>query len=138
MLMHTYKMQSLGVPFPGNYSSEMNFFIIPYFGFVYAFLLFILDSQMYKLGDRLFCNKEYKTILLSVGVTIVCGIAFFFMYPVIHRFVMIDLLEGDPIFRSDSFVIMEDAARMKTASPASLIRICLWFSAGRQISRNPF
>ena len=74
---------------------------------------------MYKLGDRLFCNKEYKTILLSVGVTIVCGIAFFFMYPVIHRFVMIDLLEVDPIFRSDSFVIMEDAARMKTASPAS-------------------
>ena len=120
MLMHTYKMQSLGVPFPGNYSSGDEFLYYSLFWFfAYAFLLFILDSQMYKLGDRLFCNKEYKTILLSVGVTIVCGIAFFFMYPVIHRFVMIDLLEVDPIFRSDSFVIMEDAARMKTASPAS-------------------
>ena len=93
MLMHTYKMQSLGVPFPGNYSSGDEFLYYSLFWFfVYAFLLFILDSQMYKLGDRLFCNKEYKTILLSVGVTIVCGIAFFFIYPVIHRFVMIDLL----------------------------------------------
>ena len=25
MLMHTYKMQSLGVPFPGNYSSGDEF-----------------------------------------------------------------------------------------------------------------
>lgn len=120
MLMHTYKMQSLGVPFPGNYSSGDEFLYYSLFWFfAYAFLLFILDSQMYKLGDRLFCNKEYKTILLSAGVTIVCGIAFFFMYPVIHRFVMIDLLEVDQMFRSDSFVIMEDAARKKATPPAS-------------------
>lgn len=120
MLMHTYKMQSLGVPFLGNHPSGDEFLYYSLFWFfAYAFLLFILDSQMYKLGDRLFCNKEYKTILLSAGVTIVCGIAFFFMYPVIHRFVMIDLLEVDPMFRSDSFVIMEDAARKKAAPPAS-------------------
>ena len=120
MLMHTYKMQSLGVPFPGNHPSGDEFLYYSLFWFfVYAFLLFILDSQMYKLGDRLFCNKEYKTILLSAGVTIVCGIALFFMYPVIHRFVMIDLLEVDQMFRSDGFVIMEDAARKKAAPPTS-------------------
>ena len=58
MLMHTYKMQSLGVPFPRNYSSGDEFLYYSLFWFfAYAFLLFILDSQMYKLGDRLFCNK---------------------------------------------------------------------------------
>ena len=58
MLMHTYKMQSLGVPFPGNHPSGDEFLYYSLFWFfVYAFLLFILDSQMYKLGDRLFCNK---------------------------------------------------------------------------------
>ena len=113
MLMRTYKMQSLDLPFPGRhpFGDEFVYYSLFWF-FFYAFLLFVLDSQMYKLGDRLFYNKEYKTILLSAGVTIGCGIALFFMYPVIHRFVMADLLEVGEMFRSDSFVVMDKASGM--------------------------
>lgn len=114
MLMRTYKMQSLDLPFPGKhpFGDEFLYYSLLWF-FMYAFLLFLLNSQMYKLGDCLFNNKEYKTVLLAAVLTIVCGIVFLSLYPGIQHFIMTDILQMDEMFRSESFVVMEQASGMK-------------------------
>lgn len=114
MLMRTYKMQSQDLPFPHKHSFGDEFLYYSLFWFFcYAFILFVLDSQIYKLGDRLFHNKEYKTILLATGVTIVCGVVGFRFYPFIQHFVLFDLLPMDEMYGSADFLIMEKAHEMK-------------------------
>ena len=128
MLMLTYKMQSLDLPFRGRHSFGDEFLYYSLFWFfMYTFLLFMLNSQIYKLGDRLFHNKEYKTMLLAAVLTIICGVALFFLYPGVQRFIMTDLLQMDEMFRADSFTVMERAPDMavKPGSPDHRMAVTL-------------
>lgn len=128
MLMLTYKMQSLDLPFRGRHSfGDESLYYSLFWFFMYAFLLFMLNSQIYKLGDRLFHNKEYKTMLLAAVLTIVCGVALFLLYPGVQRFIMTDLLQMDEIFRADSFTVMERAPDMavKPGSPDHRMAVTL-------------
>ncbi len=131
MLMLTYKMQSLDLPFRGRHSFGDEFLYYSLFWFfMYAFLLFMLNSQIYKLGDRLFHNKEYKTMLLAAVLTIVCGVALFLLYPGVQRFIMTDLLQMDEMFRADSFTVMERAPDMAVKPGAPDHRMAVTLSRG--------
>lgn len=114
LLMRTFEMRSVDILFPGKLpgGDYYVYYSLLWF-FLFAFLLFMLNREMYKLGDRLFHNKEYKVILLATGVTTVCGIVLFLLYPIIHRAVMIDILQLDDMFQTDSFFVMDEVREAK-------------------------
>lgn len=46
-----------------------------------SFILFFVNRQGYKLGDKLFCCKKYKSVLLVLGLNILLFFVCFQLYP---------------------------------------------------------
>ncbi|MDR2918114.1 MAG: histidine kinase [Tannerella sp.] len=90
--------------FEGNYL----YFSLAWF-FLYAFILFILTFQLYKLGERLFRNKEYKTILFVIGIIIIIAFILIQFYPLIHRSIAEDILKFDMPYPPGRHIFMKQA-----------------------------
>lgn len=86
--------------------------------FVFSFLLFALNNQMYKIGDTLFKKKEYKVILFSTGITIVAALSTFQLYPVVERAFMSDIFQVD-----DTFIVNHAPISVKRRGPQPTVAI---------------
>ena len=49
--------------------------------FLFAFILFMVDVQMYKVGDKLLKLKEYKVVLFAGAVSFLVGLGLLTVYP---------------------------------------------------------
>ena len=50
-----------------------------------SFILFLFNRQGYKLGDRLFSRKKYKSVLLVLGLNVLLFFASFQLYPIFRH-----------------------------------------------------
>ncbi len=102
MLMRSYNKENELANMPNIFPipPQDNYFL--YFSliwfFSYAFLLFIVNDQLYQLGDKLFKKTEYKTILLVIAVSFVTAFVIFNLYPIINDFIMVDILDKKSAF----------------------------------------
>lgn len=53
--------------------------------FLFAFLLFIVNMQMYKLGDKIFKQREYKVAIFAGGVSVMVGLGLLAVYPIVQK-----------------------------------------------------
>lgn len=59
-----------------------SFFYFPLIWFfLFAFILFMVNVQMYKVGDQLLKLKEYKVVLFAGGVSFLVGLGLLTVYP---------------------------------------------------------
>lgn len=56
------------------------YFLLAWF-FLFAFILFIVNMQMYRIGDKLLKQKEYKVVLFAGVVTVFVGLGLLAIYP---------------------------------------------------------
>ena len=63
LLMRKYEFET-GNPSMGIQPPDRTMYYLLIWFFVFSFILFIVNSLMYKLGDKLFRRKEYKRVLL--------------------------------------------------------------------------
>lgn len=87
MLMRNYGFRfpaPKGVPVSDVVKVDEFFLYFPLIWFfLFAFLLFVTDSGLYRIGDRLFGKREYKTILFANGITLFTGTMLFVFHPLI-------------------------------------------------------
>ena len=72
LLMRSYEESSRNVPAMDFGHFFLYFSLLWYF--IFAFLLFIINIQMYSIGERIFHKKEYKSTLLAVGVSLLFAV----------------------------------------------------------------
>ena len=89
----------------------MLLFAISWF-FIYAFALFVINGQIYTLGNRLFRNSEYGAILSLLVVGMFTGWALCNLFPVARQFVLNDLL-GFDISPGDKFIFRPEHQGMR-------------------------
>lgn len=96
LLMRRYKILSEHMPRhePSPFENYQLYFSLFWF-FLLAFILFVLNKQMYKVGEKLFREKEYKVILFASGISIVSAFAIFLFHPVVHHLIMSNLFLAD-------------------------------------------
>ena len=89
----------------------MLLFAISWF-FIYAFALFVINGQIYTLGNRLFRNSEYGAILSLLVVGMFTGWALCNLFPVARQFVLNDLL-GFDISPGEKFIFRPEHQGMR-------------------------
>ncbi|RHJ90298.1 sensor histidine kinase [Parabacteroides bouchesdurhonensis] len=99
MLMRNYNDNAKAINMPDNFpmpvppqNNDFLYFSLIWF-FIYAFLLFIVNDQLYKLGDRIFRKKEYKTMLLVAVASVVTAFGVFKLYPPVNDMIMANLFD---------------------------------------------
>lgn len=75
------------------FESQLIIFSIIWF-FLFAFLLYLINNQTYKWGDRWFGKKEYKSILFSMAVSILVAFAVFMKFPSVYNLLVKDRFES--------------------------------------------
>ena len=63
LLMRKYEFET-GNPNMGIQPPDRTMYYLLIWFFVFSFILFIVNSLMYKFGDKLFRRKEYKRVLV--------------------------------------------------------------------------
>lgn len=95
LLMRTYERlirnndQTL---FVSHFEGLYFYFSLIWF-FLFAFILFIITVQIYKLGDKLFQKKEFKSTLLVIVINTFVAFALIQFYPLILHTISVDILQ---------------------------------------------
>lgn len=99
LLMRRYEILSEHMPRhePSPFENYQLYFSLFWF-FLLAFVLFVLNKQMYKVGEKLFRKKEYKVILFASGVSIVSAFAIFVFHPIVHHLIISNLFQAEGYF----------------------------------------
>ena len=89
MLMRKYEVinfhRYLPLPEPPAFLNDYLFYFPLLWFFLFAFLLFIVNIQMYKLGDKIFRQKEYKVAIFAGGVSVIVGLGLLIVYPTVQK-----------------------------------------------------
>ncbi|WP_455639872.1 sensor histidine kinase [Parabacteroides sp.] len=72
-------------PAPPEFLNDYFFYFPLLWFFLFAFFLFIINIQMYKLGDKIFRQKEYKAALFAGGISVIVGLGLLIVYPTIQN-----------------------------------------------------
>lgn len=107
--MRTYEKFINSNPAPifvPHFEGSYLYFSLAWF-FIFAFILFILTFQLYKLGERMFRKKEYKTILFVIGIIFTTAFILIQFYPLMHRVVAEDILKIDMSFPPGRHMLMK-------------------------------
>lgn len=117
LIMRTYEKyfnSSTIMPFP-SFGRDYLYFSLVWF-FIFAFILFVLTFQFYKLGDLLFKKKEYKTILFVIAIVTIVSYILMQFYPPVHQIVAEKILKFDKPFHPGR-VLMERTGQLDTRIP---------------------
>lgn len=70
ILLRDFGFLSPNIPLPHKHPSDNIFlyFSLIWF-FLFSFLLYLINSRIYKIGDKLGNKHEYKTILCAIGIS---------------------------------------------------------------------
>lgn len=60
------------------------YFLLAWF-FIFAFILFIVNMQMYRIGDKLLKLKEYKVVLFAGVISVIVGIGLLVVFPFVQN-----------------------------------------------------
>ena len=80
LLMRKYEFET-GNPSMDIQPPDRTMYYLLIWFFVFSFILFIVNSLMYKLGDKLFRRKEYKRVLLVCVTCISIAYGMFHLSP---------------------------------------------------------
>lgn len=89
-------------PAPPEFLNDYFFYFPLLWFFLFAFFLFIINIQMYKLGDKIFRQKEYKAAIFAGGVSVIVGLGLLIVYPTIQNAVFD--VAGVPVIRETVIV----------------------------------
>ncbi len=95
LIMRTYERLSKGsggAAFAPQFEGEYLYFSLAWF-FLFAFFLFILTFQLYKLGERLFKKNEYGIIFFVIGINAVIGFLLLQFYPMAQWVIFRDIFQ---------------------------------------------
>lgn len=93
LLMRKYEFET-GNPSMGIQPPDRTMYYLLIWFFVFSFILFIVNSLMYKLGDKLFRRKEYKRVLLVCVTCISIAYGMFHLSPVLYTAIFVEWLGG--------------------------------------------
>lgn len=79
--------------------------------FVFSYIVFLLYDRLYALGDRLFKHKEGKSFLLATALCLGIAFGLFQFYPVLHRAVVVDVLDLKPPMQEKSLFLYDHKER---------------------------
>ena len=89
MLMRKYDVINIqrnpALPEPPVFLNDYLFYFPLVWFFLFAFLLFIVNMQMYKLGDKIFKQREYKVAIFAGGVSVMVGLGLLAVYPIVQK-----------------------------------------------------
>lgn len=94
LLMRKYEFET-GNPSMGIQPPDRSMYYLLIWFFVFSFILFIVNSLMYKLGDKLFRKKEYKRISLVCVTCISIAYGMFRLSPILYNTIIIEWLGED-------------------------------------------
>ena len=112
LLMRKYEFET-GNPSMGIQPPDRTMYYLLIWFFVFSFILFIVNSLMYKLGDKLFRRKEYKRVLLVCVTCISIAYGMFHLSPVLYTAIFVEWLgEDGPQPATQDIMIRIDRGRM--------------------------
>lgn len=82
--------------------------------FLFAFILFMVDVQMYKVGDKLLKIKEYKVVLFAGAVSFLVGLGLLTVYPFAQKEFLVQDMEIHEF-------IIKDVPNVKVSSSDKII-----------------
>lgn len=129
-LMRTYEVFSPQMVPPKLPFEDCIFYFSFGWFFIFTFLLFITNTQLCKIGDRLFKKKEYKIILFNIGISTVIAIGVFRLYPIVFGKFINEILEVD------DFSISNIPTKESQTTLNSTIKPDFWISS--KIDFKPF
>ena len=115
LLMRKYEFET-GNPSMGIQPPDRTMYYLLIWFFVFSFILFIVNSLMYKFGDKLFRRKEYKRVL------VVCVTCISIAYGMYTAIVVEWLGEDGPQPATQDIMIRIDRGRMATQTIRSAER----------------
>ena len=122
LLMRKYEFET-GNPSMGIQPPDRTMYYLLIWFFVFSFILFIVNSLMYKLGDKLFRRKEYKRVLLVCVTCISIAYGMFHLSPVLYTAIFVEWLgEDGPQPATQDIMIRIDRGRMATQTIRSAER----------------
>lgn len=122
LLMRKYEFET-GNPSMGIQPPDRTMYYLLIWFFVFSFILFIVNSLMYKLGDKLFRRKEYKRVLLVCVTYISIAYGMFHLSPVLYTAIFVEWLgEDGPSQLPQDIMIRIDRGRMATQTIRSAER----------------
>ncbi|WP_455622838.1 hypothetical protein [Parabacteroides sp.] len=89
LLMRKYEFET-GNPGMGIQPPDRTMYYLLIWFFVFSFILFIVNSLMYKLGDKLFRRKEYKRVLVVCVTCISIAYGMFHLSPVLYTAIVVE------------------------------------------------
>ena len=120
LLMRSYEESSRNVPAMDFGHFFLYFSLLWYF--IFAFLLFIINIQMYSIGERIFHKKEYKSTLLAVGVSLLFAVGVYLSYPIAQHAIIEDLLEEEIVSSQSQSQSSNSQTARNGFPPGSLIQ----------------
>lgn len=89
MLMRKYDVINIqrnpALPEPPVFLNDYLFYFPLVWFFLFAFFLFIVNMQMYKLGDKIFRQREYKVALFAGGGSVMVGLGLLAVFPMVQK-----------------------------------------------------
>lgn len=120
LLMRKYEFET-GNPSMGIQPPDRTMYYLLIWFFVFSFILFIVNSLMYKFGDKLFRRKEYKRVLVVCVTCISIAYGMFHLSPVLYTAIVVEWLGEDgpqPATRDIMIRINRDRMATQTIRPA--------------------
>ena len=120
LLMRKYEFET-GNPNMGIQPPDRTMYYLLIWFFVFSFILFIVNSLMYKFGDKLFRRKEYKRVLVVCVTCISIAYGMFHLSPVLYTAIVVEWLGEDgpqPATRDIMIRINRDRMATQTIRPA--------------------
>ena len=122
LLMRKYEFET-GNPSMGIQPPDRTMYYLLIWFFVFSFILFIVNSLMYKFGDKLFRRKEYKRVLVVCVTCISIAYGMFHLSPVLYTAIVVEWLgEDGPQPATQDIMIRIDRGRMATQTIRSAER----------------
>ena len=94
LLMRKYEFET-GNPSMGIQPPDRTMYYLLIWFFVFSFILFIVNSLMYKFGDKLFRRKEYKRVLVVCVTCISIAYGMFHLSPVLYTAIAVSYTHLD-------------------------------------------